>query len=141
MSAVAPAVVDDGIVAHGVVVPRNQFGGVPLLGTVAPFAIGEEYGRLVARDEFLELRNHVRVDVGANVLVGVFIPTVDGTGPFGQGVIETHLDALFAHGFCQFTADVAMRPDIHGVPVGRILAWPEAEAVVVLRYQKHIFCS
>ena len=86
---------------------------MPLLCGVAPLAVGEEDGRLVARDEFLELWNHVRVDVGADLVVGVFIPAVDGTGPFGQGVVEAHFEAFFADGFGQFTADVAVWPDIH----------------------------
>ena len=138
---VAPPVVDDGILAHGVVIPRNQFGGVPLLRAVAPFAIGEKDGRLVARDEFLELWNHVGINVCPDLVVRVDIPAVDVAFPFGQGVIETQFKALFAHGFGQFAANVAFWPDLHGVPIRRILAWPKAETVVVFRDQQHVFCS
>ena len=56
---------------------------MPLLSTVAPLAIGEEDGGLVARDEFLKLRNHVCVNVSANVIVGVDIPAVDIAFPLG----------------------------------------------------------
>ena len=80
---VTPAVIDDGILSYGVIVPLNEFGGVPLFGCVAPFTIGEEDGGLVARDEFLELRNHVRIYIGTNVFVGVDIPAVDVAFPLG----------------------------------------------------------
>ena len=135
---VAPAVVDDGIAAHGVVVPRNQFGGVPLLRTVAPLAIGEKDGRFVFGNQLLELGNHVRIDVSANVFIRVNVPAVYVAFPFGQGVVEAHFEAFFADGLGQFAADVALRPDFYGVPIWRILARPKAKAIVVFRDQKHI---
>ena len=129
---VAPAVIDDGITAHGIVVPRNQFGGVPLLRTVAPLAIGEKDGGLVFGNQFLELRDHVGIHVSANVFVRVNVPAVDVAFPFGQGVVETHFEAFFADGLGQFAADVALRPDFYGVPIRRILARPKAKTIVVL---------
>ena len=84
-----------------------------MLRTVAPFAIGEEDGGLVFGDEFLKLRNHVRVDVCPDVLVGVDIPTVDVAFPFGQGVIEAHFEAFFADSFGQLATDVAFWSDLN----------------------------
>ena len=57
---------------------------MPLFGSVAPFAVGEENGGLVFGDELLELRNHVRIYIRANVFIGVDIPAVDVAFPLGQ---------------------------------------------------------
>ena len=137
----APAVVDNGVFAYGVVVPRDEFGGVPLFRAVAPFTVGEEYSGLVARDKFLELRNHVRINVCANLIIWVNIPAMDVTFPLGKGVVKSHFETYFADGFGQIAADVALWSDLNRIPAWRILAWPKAETVVVFRDQKHILCS
>ena len=45
--AAAPTVVDDGFGSNGVVVPGDEFGSMKLLGSILPFAIGEDKARLI----------------------------------------------------------------------------------------------
>ena len=64
---------------------------MPLLRAVAPFTIGEENGGLVSGDEFLELGDHVGIDILSDVIIRIHVPAMNLAGPFGQGVIKPHL--------------------------------------------------
>ena len=109
----APTVIDDSFIAYGVVVPRDQLGGMPLLRAVAPFAVSKKDCGLVGSNQFFELRNHVSIDIGSDGVIGILIPNMFLVGPFRQGIIETHLQSLPAYRLGQLTADVTMRSCLH----------------------------
>ena len=135
----APAVVDDGRVAHSVVVPVDELGGAELQGRVEPVAVGEDERGAVARDQILELRHHVVIDIVGDERVGVLHPDVARVGPFGQRKVEPHPQPLPADGGGEFRHDVAARARRDAVPLRLLRAVPQTVAVVVFGDQHHVF--
>ena len=138
LRAAAPAVIDYGIGANGVVVPADKLRRAELLGAVQPVAVGENEVGTVAADELLELRNHIVVDIVANLLGRVLHPDVARVAPFGQRIVEAHPEPLAAHGGGEFLDDVAARAADGAVPRGLLGTVPQAVAVVVLGDENHV---
>ena len=84
LRAVTPAVVDDRLLAHCVIIPRYKFSSVPLLSGVTPFAIGEDNRRTIFCHQFLKLRNHVIINIISNGIIWVDVPSVHWVSPFWE---------------------------------------------------------
>ena len=131
LRAVTPTVVDDCLLAYCVIIPCDEFGSMPLLSRVTPFAIGEDDRRTIFCHQFLELRNHMIVDIISNRIIWIYVPSVHWVSPFWKRVIESHLQTFGAYCISEFADDVAFRTADDAVPFWRILTIPEAIAIVM----------
>ena len=59
--------------------------------------------------------------------------------PLQQTVIQPAAQTIFLRGIQQLADDVAVRADIHAVPVPAVIAGPQAEAVVMFGNQYKVF--
>ena len=135
----APPVVDHDLVPHRGLVeqPGEQLRAAPVGGGHVPLAVAEDDRRLVARDQVLELRDHVLADVLRPV------GEVQRVVPLVERVVVAHLEVLAAHGLGQVAEQVPPGADFHRVPRaapgGRgLAAWPQREPLVVLGRQDHV---
>ena len=138
----APAVVHGHFILHRGFVeqPRQEFRAVPLRGRQFPFPVAEDDRWLIARHHVLELRRHVLGDIAR--LVGEPQRVV----PLVERIVDAGLQPLGADGGGQISQQVAMRPDLDGVPgpspgLRGFAAGPHRKPFVVLRGDGDVFCA
>ena len=139
LRAVTPAVVDDSLLAHCVVIPRYQFCRMPLLSGVTPLAVGKDNRWTIFCNQLLELRNHVVVDIICYGIIWVDIPAVQRISPFRKRIIESHFKTFGTHCIGEFSHNVTLRSAHDAIPFWRIFAVPETISIVMFSDEKHVF--
>ncbi len=114
-AALSPAIVDHHKLADRrfVIKPGRQFFGVPLAVIHVPLAVEDDDGRLVAGDQFLELRMHVFED--ESFALGRIEP--QRVKPLIERKVDAHLQAAFSARRRQFAQQVAIGSHQHAVPL------------------------
>ena len=79
------------------------------------------------------------INIIGDGIIWIDVPSMHWVSPFWKRVIESHLQVFSADSISEFTDDIAFWSAYYAVPFWRILAVPEAVAVVMFCHEKYIF--